>query len=81
MTQFMVMEKDGRMALLAEPEEDGVKLFMLEEQKEGELFWNEIPYGELKKFATGMVDIDQDTFKVTSVYSIGRSMNCKRGGA
>jgi hypothetical protein len=65
--QFMVIENKGKMILWGEPEEDGVKFFLLEEVKEGEKFFGEIPYDELKKFAPGMVDIDPDTFQITAV--------------
>jgi hypothetical protein len=65
--RYGIWEKDGVITLLAEPEEDGVKFFMLEELSEGDLFWGEIPYDELKKFAPGMVDIDPDTFALTAV--------------
>ena len=65
MARFMVIENKGKMTLWGKPEEDGVKYFMLEELKEGELFWGKIPYDELKKFAPGMVEIDPDTYRVT----------------
>ena len=63
----MVIENNGRMILWGEPEEDGVIYFMLEELSEGELFWGEIPYDELKKFSPGMVNIDPDTLELTAV--------------
>lgn len=67
MAEFMVIESNGHMTLFAVPEEDGTIFFMLEEISEGEKFWGEIPYDELKKFAPGMVEIDPDTFKITAI--------------
>ena len=68
MAQFVVIENNGRKILWGEPEgEDGTLSFMPEELDEGELFWGEIPYDELKKFPSGMVEIDPDTFKVTRI--------------
>ena len=65
--QYWVMEKNDVLGMLAEPEEDGVKYLMIEEVQEGRVFWGKIPYDELKKFASGMVEIDPDTFELTDV--------------
>jgi len=68
--RYGIWEKDGVIYLLAEPEEVGVKFFLLEEVKECDKFFGEIPYDELKKFAPGMIEIDPDTFKVTAIQTM-----------